>query len=454
MHNTWREKIMLACAALLVLACGTVFVRFGAEQILVKRLHQDNAVVQWIFRDNKDLQQKPKGKDIPDDEVPVDWAGLYPFSAEAENAAPQEEKVPLWRKLQQKIHKTEHSVDAWTNTNFWQYINWVQLANQYQKNIHWDISILGGYNSVVTLPDGQLVRFMERKDMKQKVDAVQSLAEQCRARGSHFLFILAPGKISPHDTAYAGRIDFSNENADAFLAGLQEAQVDYLDLRNNMPPNGDAQRALFFQTDHHWLPSTARAATVQLSAYLNEHYGYRGDTSLLAAAHYTEEDYPQSWLGSLGKKITLARAQPEGFTLYYPDFSTSFQLEIPSMALKKEGDFSSLYDMAVFDESNIYERSLYGAYAYGDRALEQIRNHELQDDKRLLMVRDSFGDAVVPFLALQTPRLDTIDLRHFNGSLQNYIDQTHPDTVVVLYSIEELNNDVEYKSHKNLFDFR
>ena len=454
MQKTWREKLMLACATLLVLACGMVFVRFGTAQVLVKRLHQNNAVVQWIFQDDKEMLQGSKSKELRPDEIPVDWAGLYPFAADIEQATAQKENVPFFLKLQRTIHQAERRVDTWTNGHFWQYLRWVQLANSYQKGIHWDISVLGGYNSVVVLPDGQLVRFMERKDMKPKIAVIRSFAEQCHERDINFLFVLAPGKISPHDTAYAGRIDFSNEVADAFLAGLQEAQVDYLDLRTDMPPDGDAQRALFFRTDHHWLPGTAREATVHLSEYLNKHYGYRGDTSLLATEHYKEEDYPQSWLGSLGKKITLARAQPEGFTLYYPDFSTSFQLEIPSMALKKEGDFSSLYDMAVFDESNIYERSLYGAYAYGDRALEQIRNHELQDDKRLLMVRDSFGDAVVPFLALQTPRLDTIDLRHFNGSLQNYIDQTHPDTVVVLYRIEELNNDVEYKSHKNLFDFR
>ena len=448
MQKTWREKLMLACAALLVLACGTVFVRVITDQLLVKKLHMDNVVVQYIFSDSEQIRANQRSRDVH-----IAWVKKYPFAV-ADNEEDRTHRDAPFQRADKKIKSLEKRIDSWTNKYFLQYITWVRLANAYQDKINWNVSVIGGYNSVVTLPDGHMVEFQKRQDVTPLVQVVRDLSNTCHEQGVNFVFVLAPSKISPTDTAYAGYMDFTNENSDAFLAGLHETGVDCLDLRTVLPTEGEAKRAMFFKTDHHWLPSTARMATGYICQYLHDQFGYEVNLELLEPNQYSERVFPLSWLGSRGRKKTLPREQADSFTLYYPKFMTSLHVSIPNLRLSTEGDFSCLYDMSVFEIQDVYVRNLYGVYAYGDRDLEQIENMQRHDGKKLLLVHDSFGDAVIPFLSLETQYLDAIDLRSFSGSLKGYIEQNQPDTVVVLYFVEQFNNKADYSSHKYLFDFR
>ena len=50
------------------------------------------------------------------------------------------------------------------------------------------------------------------------------------------------------------------------------------------------------------------------------------------------------------------------------------------------------------------------------------------------MIRDSFGDVVIPFLALENEYTSVIDLRKFNGSIKTYIEEYNPDIVIIMYN--------------------
>ena len=157
------------------------------------------------------------------------------------------------------------------------------------------------------------------------------------------------------------------------------------------------------------------------------------DVSLFEKDRFSTKIYPQWFLGSQGKKVTLANAKPEDFYLFFPNYASSFHYEIKDKRIDADGDFSILYDMDYFNKRNLYGPSVYNAYIYGDQPLEKIENKLSKNDKHILVVHDSFGDVVVPFLALGVRRVDSIDLRNFNGSLKSYIERERPDIVVVLY---------------------
>ena len=65
-----------------------------------------------------------------------------------------------------------------------------------------------------------------------------------------------------------------------------------------------------------------------------------------------------------------------------------------------------------------------------------IENLNNSDGPHIVMIRDSYGIAVAPFLALSCSRLDLIDARasngNFNGSIINYLNTEEPDLVIIL----------------------
>ena len=266
--------------------------------------------------------------------------------------------------------------------------------------------------------------------------------------------VLAPSKIARTDIEISGKVDFSNQNGDNFMQGLRNNGIDVIDLRDDLINDNLNQHELFFVTDHHWLPSTARWAASHVEKYLSNQYGFNDASSLLDEKNWNEVVYPNWFLGSRGKKVTLARAKPEDISLYYPKFPTNFELEIPSMNMIKDGDFSILYDMKKMKQDDIYEDNPYATYSYGDRAIKYIRNKNTLDTHKVMILSDSFGDSMIPFLATGIKEICVIDLRHFDGSLRQLMSEYKPDDVIVLYFVDELTKKINYTNNRDIFDFR
>lgn len=81
---SFREKAMLLCMLVLIFFFISIFVRLGARQILIKRLHWDNAITQTIFLDNKSFQRLDVNAKYR--KMDVNWKEAYPFDeAEGKN---------------------------------------------------------------------------------------------------------------------------------------------------------------------------------------------------------------------------------------------------------------------------------------------------------------------------------------------------------------------------------
>lgn len=85
-------------------------------------------------------------------------------------------------------------------------------------------------------------------------------------------------------------------------------------------------------------------------------------------------------------------------------------------------------------ERDYYGKNPYAAYIYADQPLETIENLDAAGGPHVLVVRDSFANCVVPFLSLAAGRVDSVDLRQFDGSLRACMEAEDPDAVVVMYT--------------------
>jgi len=444
----FRERLMLLCTALLSAACIIVFVRYATHQYLIRNLGWDNTWTRAIFADNPGLQHWSPPRNIPPDEVPVDWTAIYPLSPASISPPPQESRL---ERSVRKFHEQSGAFALWTNERFFAYRDIAVLMHSYLQVIGWNIPMIGSAdNNCFEYADGQFASLMAKRDEYSQVEATADLADFCKERGIHFVVFLVPWKFS-RSSSYTGTLDSTNANSDAYLAGLQQRGVDTIDLRTSIEQAKLTYDDLFMKTDHHWTLATARWAVSVLAEHLNDFYGYQADLSRLDASNFRDERYPSWFLGSYGIKLTLASVQPEDFYLSYPLYPTSFHLSIPSMKIDRQGDFSILYDMTQMKPAS-YDTYAYRTYAYSDRALITIQNQKKKDGKHLLFLHDSYGAAATPFLALAMERLDTIDPRYFPGSFRAYIEQEHPDTVVLFYDSIEFN--LSGRLVRQPFDFR
>ena len=209
----------------------------------------------------------------------------------------------------------------------------------------------------------------------------------------------------------------------------------------------------FFRTDHHWKPETALRAAKVVGDKLRE-YDIPVDDSHYDLQAFDVEVLPDYFLGSQGKRATLSRTTPDDFSILHPKFPTEITLDIPEKNLHDSGDFELVYDKKQVEKCDYYNLSPYAMYGYGDMPVMDIENLLMPPtDKKVLIIRDSFCDTMAPMLSLGIRNLMTIDVRHFTGSVKNYIAVHKPDVVIVVYT-GSLHEPIDWSSHKDKFDFR
>ena len=430
----------------------TVFTRF----VLVKHFGITNAFTEIVFADNWQLNGDAETGLVYD----IEWEKLYPFkegdaTPETDISSNKMSQNNLLHSWENKIDRIKDKVESYTSKLLIGYRKMTELAKAYDGKIGWNFASFGEYNGVVELPDGYLTTLVEQREVDEQINALEEFYATLKTEDIPLLYVQAPHKVSEvEDADLSGYSDFSNQNINRLLTGLEEKEIDVLDLRTRIREENLQHHELFYRTDHHWLTTTGIWAAKEILDYCNAKYHFQAETERLLPEQFLQKVYPAWFLGSQGKKVTLARTEPDDFILLFPRYPTLFHFIVPAAGVDKTSDYSVVYDMTEIMVKDYYGKNPYGGCSYGEQPLVQIQNLENADDRRILVIRDSFGSCLISGLALCEQEIDALDLRLFSGSVSSYIEQTKPDLVIVLYSAASIGGAMNNHTHTDMFDFR
>lgn len=82
----------------------------------------------------------------------------------------------------------------------------------------------------------------------------------------------------------------------------------------------------------------------------------------------------------------------------------------------------------------------YSAFIDGDNPYTFIRNRSLADGSSCIIVKESFGNAIIPFLADHYQRIYVIDYRYWDGSLISFAKEKSVDDVIIINNISMTRN--------------
>lgn len=314
-------------------------------------------------------------------------------------------------------------------------------------------------NDRYRLDNGQLTYVIPETEVDWKGENVTAFQQALEDLEIPFVYINTPFKIDPTDKQLPyGVEDYSNENADAFLAVLAENDVPYLDLRVLEKEQNLDHYAMYYPTDHHWTAETGFWAYQQIVNYLTTvDESFAVDPVLTDADSYDHTVYPDIYLGSAGRRVGRLYAGLDDLTLIEPKFDTSLRLEAPHSNLVRQGSYSeTVLFPEVLTTGGDYDVSRYDVYSGGDRALTYFTNFSREENltvqsqpKRLLILKDSNISVVAPYLALSYDEMCLLDLREYRQNVVDFAKEYQPDIVMILYNpgALESNND-------KMFDFQ
>ncbi len=284
------------------------------------------------------------------------------------------------------------------------------------------------YSSVYRVGDTGYEMYTYSDDTAKKYAAcVNQVADSLQ--GTARVFALCPplsSGITLPDDLYGMNV-FSDQQA------AEQSILDYLDENVIGVPLNETMMQhrteyIFYRTDHHWTSLGAYYAYTQFcdAAGLTAH----------ALSEYKTADFP-GFLGSFyndtGKSEKLG-ANPDTVTAYYPVSPT-----VTMSVTEKNGsvmDFASV----IYDETEAPSSLKYGAFIYGDNPYTVITNAERTDGSSCVVVKESFGNAFVPFLPDHYQTVYVIDYRYWKGSLTEFVRTNGVKDVLFCNNLSALRN--------------
>lgn len=270
-------------------------------------------------------------------------------------------------------------------------------------------------NGVYFGRDGYLLQKPEKPDrelLAQNIAAINEFAGNVRAR-VYFL----PAPVS---------VQILSDKLPSFAAPRQT--LEQLDLlREQLAPEIhfiDAravltlhrQEEIYYKTDHHW---------TSLGAY----YAYREaagvmDFEPLGPDDYSQEQVCDNFYGTLYSKSSHPFVRPDAIRIFKP--KEEFSCRVEYVHEKRTAD-------GLYAAEHLQKKDKYAFFLDGNHPLLRIKvqNHT---DRRLLVVKDSYANAFIPFLVNHFAEIHIIDLRYFNAPLTSYLEQYGFNEVLILYS--------------------
>lgn len=175
----------------------------------------------------------------------------------------------------------------------------------------------------------------------------------------------------------------------------------------------------YYKTDHHW----------------NTFGAYKGYEALIKAMNmkatpqsdFDFKEVSNSFLGTLYSKAILTTQAPD--VLYLPVY-------------KKQAAFTQQTGKQqrtdLFWKEYLEKKDKYSVFLGGNHSVDVVKNSAVDNSKKLLIIKDSYANSMVPFLATNFQEIHIVDPRYYNQDIYEYIQQNGITDTAAIYSIKQL----------------
>ena len=211
-----------------------------------------------------------------------------------------------------------------------------------------------------------------------------------------------------------------------FYDALQQ-KLEKEDVLISVEPVLDAHKEeeIYYRTDHHWTTLGAWYAYEQYTKAVG------GDLQR-AQGKKKFRCISKDFYGTTYAKINYAR-QADKIEIYEPEDKLRV---VYNMGEKKT---KTLYDFSFLKTADQYS-----VFTGGNQAVLEITGG-IKNGKTLLLIKDSFANSILPFLAEDYEKLVVVDLRQLNVSGDRLLEMFSPTDILILYNSAQFAQDKDFE---------
>lgn len=336
------------------------------------------------------------------------------------------------------LRKTKDAIDEGSNDIRFRY-GFLEVHGAFNKFINKkQNNLAGGEPPLYKSNNGYLLSVIgkSKDNAEQNAQKVVNFNSFLKGKNIDLVFVQIPNKSSMNQKNIPkGFKDYSNYNTDIFVDKLKENDVDYIDLRKKIKENYEKNDQIFFKTDHHWKPETAFYSAQEIESHLSKKNKKYTKSSLLNNNKFESKLITDDFLGSSGRKLGKIYSGVDKINFISPKYDTSLNLRIPSKKENKKGSFKDVFYYKDAVKESIYKSNAFGTYLGRDYPLINISNDNIINNKKVLIIKDSFSGPLIPYISLLYKEVDVLDARYYKKqSVMDYVEEESPDLVLVMYN--------------------
>lgn len=270
-----------------------------------------------------------------------------------------------------------------------------------------------GYLIEKWLPD----EFDEER-LTENTEALNSFAQRHQEQKISVMLIPTAGMIL-NDKLPKNAPMFNQQIAFDFVRNRLDG-ISYIDLNSLFASH--SEETLYYKTDHHW---TTHGAFLAYSAWCET------NGRSVISDDFEIETVTDNFQGSLHSKVLGNYCAVDKIDLYKRKDEVLYRVEY---------NFGKAQSNTVYAMERLSQKDKYQVFLNGNHPEITIRTSQT-NGKHLLVVKDSFANAFVPFLLNDYETIHIIDPRYYNGSIDDYMFDNRIDECLFIYNIKNFCED-------------
>lgn len=281
------------------------------------------------------------------------------------------------------------------------------------------------YDSVVTVGDSGYELYTYLDDVADNyAKSINKVAGNLEGTADVYdLVIPLSSEITFPDNLKGEIKSGSQQKAMVSIQGKMSDTVKTVDIYDTLMTHRTED--IYFRTDHHW---------TALGAY----YAYEDFCKVKGIEPESLEDLEKvefdGFLGSFynDSKDAKLKANPDTVVAYKPKNDSIMHVTASD---------GTEYDWPVIYDVSDYGASLkYSTFIASDNPYTEIVNKDLEDGSSCIVVKESFGNAFVPFLVDHYQKIYVIDYRYWTGSITKLAKDKKVSDVLFLNNLSMIRN--------------
>ena len=326
------------------------------------------------------------------------------------------------------------------NNKIYKKDNYIDIYGLFQKTLLKKVvEDVDDQKRVVKMNNGKLTFVYPKWNIDEEAEKVINLSQYAKEKDIYMVYINIPWRVKDNSELPFYIKDYVTDTNNKMLKKLSTGNVNIIDLENILSGDYDSW---FYDTDHHWTTETAFESYKIIIKNINDELDIGLTGKYLN--NFTRKVYKDIFLGTYGKRVGKYYDGMDDFVYITPYFDTKFEVinyrNVGEVESIKKGNFTETFTYPEFLDRNLdRDLSVYYTYSKGTKAEVNITNLNAYNNKKLLILKDSFADSAYPFLALNFQKTKVIDVRRYKAiRLHKYIERYNPDVIIFLQNAQSL----------------